>query len=163
MADDEGKFIADYESGERLLSPFVFIALPGSDKHPVPVNTKTLDYYNCGSMDIDCLISLNDEQLRSYSFLSSGERLYWVYGACAEYDTSNLPNLLSSSQPSINGLMGFFSESSVKSGLTRIHKYFSDPDAKKYFWGMELVGESKKGQTEMNLSGETEADDDIPF
>jgi len=165
--EDEEKFIADYESGERLLSPFVLIALPGSKKHPVPLNTKTLDFYNSGRMNVDNLIPPNDGSLLSCSLLSKGEALYFVFSAFANYDTSDLPNLLSPSPPTICNFMGYFSDSAIKDGLPKVHDYFSNPGVKSHEWGMELKESDrnpKKGQLEIKTEqAVSEAEDDIPF
>ncbi|HLD97741.1 MAG TPA: hypothetical protein VI815_00275 [Candidatus Nanoarchaeia archaeon] len=166
MADEE-KFIADYETGERLLSPFVLIALPGSKKHPVPLNTKTLDFYNDGMMDIIDLIVQNSESLLSYELLIGGEALYFVFSAFSKYDISNPPNLLSSSKPTICNFIGYFTSSAIENGLIKVHKYFNSPEIESYSWGMELERSdrtSKKGQLEIKTEESfPEAEDNIPF
>lgn len=151
------EFFEDYESGKRLLSPFVLITLPGSNKPGVPLNTTSLDE-RC--MIIDNLLLPQSPEF--FQEAINSERLFYLFDVSADYDLSNLPNLLKE-PPNIQHreLIGYFSEESVKDYLPKVYRYFDDVSIKQYSWELGQVSENKPPK-KIPVE-ETLPEDDIPF
>jgi len=127
---------SDYQTKERLLSPFLLIALQGSKKGAVPINVSTLEK----NLIIDNLLPSKSE---SYlGMVCKGEKFYTVLAANADYNPT-LPNLVDYFFEILD-IKGYFHEDVIRRELPEIYKYFN----------LDVL--NKEEQT-------SEAEDNIPF
>ena len=118
--EDGEEFYSDYETRERLLAPFILIALSGSNKSAVPINVSSLEK----NFLMDSLIPDSSQPL--LGMIITGEPMYAVLSADGHYIVE-LPNLLDMEYDvlEIKGYIGF---EAVRKNLPNIHVYFNPGD-----------------------------------
>ncbi len=114
------EFYSDYETKERLLAPFILIALQGSNKEAVPINVSSLEK----DLLIDNLIPNSSPQL--LKIFSDGKPIYTVLVADADY-TMELPNLIDVKYV-VFGVKGYFYLDDVARCLPKVYDYFNPPE-----------------------------------
>ena len=148
--DEEWLF--DYHTNERLLAPFILIALQGSGKKAIPINTSSLEY-------------LADEIIldpaQRFDQIIQGENFYTIFSADADY-TSPGPNVL---QPNFKpiAIKGYSTQNEIAHWLPNVDKYFTDPSIPSYDPIEILKPKEQSKEPKKSKEPEPPVDDDIPF